>query len=641
MEQMRERHLLSTERPRTQSHERSRSYGPYGPYGGAEGAVGLDGMAADVAARPITAPGLTGVEPSDGVRPVPGMEPSTSSDERSDDISDVPSDERSELEGTEEDLDDLDDLDAAPQRARIPAGIAARRHYADEGEDDDEEEEEKEEDYYSEEEEEEFEEKFDEAEISKGSYSKESEASGSKHEGDGAAVASNGRGVVWSSASGGKGDAPAVGRSSVTIGGRPVGTPRPDAVTALVIAPPATTTAGKGVTAAAAPSNPPNPPGGAATALASVMVSAPSAPTPASGGRLLGRAAAAALQVAVETFAPGLLLEISRFDPRSVNEMILQVLQPLVSDPNLSVAGLGPLSNAAAVLCKWVRGVYKLGTGLRDLMAQYDREIGELEKELRAAQKVLEELAEDLRHEEERLELLKRKLADAKAEREAFGRRVEHDDSEQRHASALLLIVSRGPPRGPPLLTVWSARQTRLDETIEQLPCAGILICTAALVDGYMPATERYLVLCVAWDEAHQVGLPAPPSVQEVMEGEAATEATGKRVANAAAGRRDKKGGGKQAAGTKYMLGGGSKATPEDEVVEGSAPATSTKPVTKPGTKGEVAPPDTAEVRSIELFVKASAVKLQPDAERKLTSELVQSAEAASAAWEDHFSGKQ
>jgi len=46
-------------------------------------------------------------------------------------------------------------------------------------------------------------------------------------------------------------------------------------------------------------------------------------------------------------------------------------------------------------------------------------------------------------------------------------------------------------------------------------------------------------------------------------------------------------------------------------------------------------------VRSIELFVKASAVKLQPDAERKLTSELVQSAEAASAAWEDHFSGKQ
>jgi protein TonB len=37
---------------------------------------------------------------------------------------------------------------------------------------------------------------------------------------------------------------------------------------------------------------------------------------------------------------------------------------------------------------------------------------------------------------------------------------------------------------------------------------------TAALVDGYMPATERYLVLCVAWDEAHQVGLPAPPSVQ-------------------------------------------------------------------------------------------------------------------------------
>ena len=85
------------------------------------------------------------------------------------------------------------------------------------------------------------------------------------------------------------------------------------------------------------------------------------------------------------------------------------------------------------------------------------------------------------------------------------------------------------------------------------------------------------------------------------------------------------------------MLGGTSKATPEDEVEEGSAPATSTKP----GAKGEVAPPDTAEVRSIDLFVKASTVKLQPDAERKLTSELVQAAEAASAVWEDHFSGKQ
>ena len=186
-------------------------------------------------------------------------------------------------------------------------------------------------------------------------------------------------------------------------------------------------------------------------------------------------------------------------------------------------------------------------------------------------------------------------------------------------------------------MTVWRARHTRLDETIEQLPCAGVLICTAALVNGYMPATERYLVLCVAWDEAHQVGLPSPPSVQEVMEGEAAAEATGKRVANAAAGRRDKQGGGKQAAGTRYMLGGTSKATPEDEVEEGSAPATSTKP----GAKGEVAPPDTAEVRSIDLFVKASTVKLQPDAERKLTSELVQAAEAASAVWEDHFSGKQ
>ena len=187
-------------------------------------------------------------------------------------------------------------------------------------------------------------------------------------------------------------------RSSATIAGRPIGTPRnlPKPGDVLATASAAARVAATATTAIA---------GTAAEAAAA----APVGDRMSCGSR--GAHALATLQEAIAKDASALVSALTRIDPEGIEESRLALLYPLISDPNLSSTALQRYSRAAALLCEWVRSADALGRGVTQMGGdEYWQDVSSAKSELDAAEAARADVASDFEQELKRETTLARRL---------------------------------------------------------------------------------------------------------------------------------------------------------------------------------------------------------------------------------------
>ena len=228
---------------------------------------------------------------------------------------------------------------------------------------------------------------------------------------------------------------------------------------------------------------------------------------------------------------------------------------------------------------------------------------------LQRAATAVEELKEDITQEGMREVLLTRKLEEAAQAREALEREAKRLRNAIQKTAALLHVVER-PSRqadgsaGPSLLEVWGSRRARYVAQLEQLLSICLLLATSAMVDGFMPAGEQHLLLCIAWDECAANGLNPPPTIQEVLDAKKDDEKKGAQP-------------------ERYLLAnrGGVRLKKAQQE----------KPQPKKLTKEQQAEENRnlAETRSMELYIKAVTTRAHAEAERAMIDHLVRTAEAA------------
>jgi len=347
------------------------------------------------------------------------------------------------------------------------------------------------------------------------------------------------------------------------------------------------------------------------------------------GGSLVGRAAAARLEAVVEMPATcdALLRLAMALDPEKLPTSTLDILRPLLSDPNLATGTLSTRSAAAVGLCRWVKAVGGLARGSRELEVAWEAVL-ETQKEMEAGAKVVAELAEDVEQEAQREVLLARKHEKIVQERQELDRELDERREEAQRLHELLClidepvgratealvapagggqlshlgwsaptVVAPSPPvNGPSLLGVWVEHRMALSAQLEQLTSSTLLGAISEQVDGYLPAGEQHLILMQAWEDAAAEGLAMPNSYAEALDSSCArlARARGRSLPTASGG----------------------------ECSGGADPSESA------GGRAATSATEQAVVRSLGLFQQACATKVQPERE-KLMRYLLEAAEQA------------
>ena len=231
----------------------------------------------------------------------------------------------------------------------------------------------------------------------------------------------------------------------------------------------------------------------------------------------------------IMAYGPSHLVSLaSALEPESVDGRTLRILEPLVTDPNMSKASPTTRSVAASTLCQWVRAIDEYARSFSGTGDGWGG-VQEAEREKDAALATIDELREDIAEERSRLAILERKTDFASQRREeltAAAEDAEPDSVAVQRPNQLLELIEEtqrtrasihGRPRQAALISLWHARHERLEAALRQLPASALVVASAHLLDGYLSAADQWDLLASIWHRAGTRGLPLPSSFVEVL----------------------------------------------------------------------------------------------------------------------------